>query len=93
MLLSLGALRLLRSSRVPSCDFASQSSSRCSSGNLTTLSQVHLALTQPDAYGAGDSLGGLETLRLGEWILKILPNSKSQKLQVAKAKIQIKIKL
>jgi len=93
MLLSLGALRLLRSSHAPSCDFASQSSSRCSSGNLTTLSQVHLALTQPDAYGAGESLGGLETLRLGEWILKILPNSKSPKLQAAKAKIQIKINL
>ena len=38
-------------------------------------------------------LGGLETWRLGEWILKILPISKSPKLQVAKAKIQIKIKL
>ena len=38
-------------------------------------------------------LGGLETMRLGEWILKILPNSKSPKLQVAKAKSQIKIKL
>ena len=67
MLLSLGALRLLRSSRI--------------------------ALTQPDAYGAGESLGGLETMRLGEWILKILSNSKSPKLQVAKAKSQIKIKM
>ena len=65
MLLSLGALRLLRSSR--------------------------FALTQPDAHGAGESLGGLETMRLGEWILKILPNSKSPKLQVAKAKSQIKL--
>ena len=36
MLLSLGALRLLRSSRI--------------------------ALTQPDAYGAGESLGGLESV-------------------------------
>ena len=35
-LLSLGALRLLRSSRAPSCDFASQSSSCYSSGDLTT---------------------------------------------------------
>ena len=35
-------------------------------------------------------LGGLETMRLGEWILNILPNSKSPKLQVAKAKSQIK---
>ena len=43
--------------------------------------------------GAGESLGGLETMRLEEWILKILLNSQSQKLQVAKAKIQIKIKL
>ena len=67
MLLSLGALRLLRSSR--------------------------FALTKPDAHGAGESLGGLETMRLGEWILNILPNSKSPKLQVAKAKSQIKFKL
>ena len=39
-LLSLGALRLLRSSR--------------------------FALTQPDAFGAGESLGGLEFWRTGE---------------------------
>ena len=51
---SLGPLRSLRGSRAPSCDFASQSSSRCSSGNLTTLSQVLLALRQPDAFGAGE---------------------------------------
>ena len=51
---SLGPLRPLRGSRAPSCDFASQSSSRCSSGNLTTLSQVLLALRQPDAFGAGE---------------------------------------
>ena len=31
-----------RASRAPSCDFASQSSSCYSSGNLTTSSQVHL---------------------------------------------------
>ena len=29
--------------RAPSCDFASQSSSRCSSGNLTASPQVHFA--------------------------------------------------
>ena len=39
-------LRLFRSSRAPSCDFASQSSSCYSSGDLTTSSQVHLALTK-----------------------------------------------
>ncbi|MBO5775488.1 MAG: hypothetical protein J6R63_05705, partial [Kiritimatiellae bacterium] len=78
-LLSLGALRLLRSSRTPSCDFASQSSSRCSSGDLTTLSQVYLALTQPDACGAGESLGDSETRRQGEDSEKSpnLPNSQT----------------
>ena len=38
------------SSRAPSCDFASQSSSCYSSGDLTTSSQVHLALTRPDRF-------------------------------------------
>jgi hypothetical protein len=51
----LRSVDILRSSRTPSCDFASQSSSRCSSGDLTTLSQVYLALTQPDRYAAGAS--------------------------------------
>ena len=36
------------------------------SGNLTTSSQVHLALTQPDACGAGESRGDSETRSLGE---------------------------
>ena len=51
----LRSMDTLRSSRTPSCDFASQSSSRCSSGDLTTLSQVYLALTQPDDFVAGAS--------------------------------------
>ncbi len=51
---SRGALRLLRSSCAPSCDFASQSSSLRSSGNLTPAAQVHHALGQPDAFGAGE---------------------------------------
>ena len=49
---------LLRSSRAPSCDFASQSSSLRSSGNLTASPQVHPALTRPDACGAGASRDG-----------------------------------
>ena len=44
---ALGPLRPLRGSRAPSCDFASQSSSLRSSGDLTASPQVHLALRQP----------------------------------------------
>ena len=54
---------LLRSSRAPSCDFASQSSSLRSSGHLTASPQVHPALTRPDACGAGASRDG-HSLRL-----------------------------
>ena len=44
-----GALRLLCSSRAPSCDIRiRECSSLRSSGNLTASPQVHLALTQPD---------------------------------------------
>ena len=43
----------LRGSRAPSCDFASQSSSLRSSGDLTASPQVHLALRQPDACRRG----------------------------------------
>ena len=75
-LLSLGVLRLLRSSRAPFCDFASQSSSCYSSGDLTTSSQVHLALTQPDACGAGESLGDVEIGSSGG-VSQNLQNSKS----------------
>ena len=46
---ALGPLRPLRGSRAPSCDFALQSSSLRSSGDLTASPQVHLALRQPDA--------------------------------------------
>ena len=53
------------------------------SGNLTTSSQVHLALTQPDACGAGESLGDLESWRSGG--VKLL-NFQSPKLQEAEAK-------
>ena len=53
---ALGPLRPLRGSRAPSCDFASQSSSLRSSGDLTASPQVHLALGQPDAFGAGECL-------------------------------------
>ena len=60
---SRGALRLLRSSRAPSCDFASQSSSLRSSGDLTASPQVHPALTRPDTCGAGASRDG-HSLRL-----------------------------
>ena len=49
---------LLRSSRTPSCAFASQSSSLRSSGDLTASPQVHPALTRPDACGAGASRDG-----------------------------------
>ena len=54
---------LLRSSRAPSCDFASQSSSLRSSGNLTASPQVHPALTRPDICCAGASRDG-HSLRL-----------------------------
>ena len=50
---ALGPLRPLRGSRAPSCDFASQSSSLRSSGDLTASPQVHLALRQPDACRRG----------------------------------------
>ena len=62
---ALGPLRPLRGSRAPSCDFALQSSSLRSSGDLTQSSslrssgdltaspQVHLALRQPDACRRG----------------------------------------
>ena len=50
---ALGPLRPLRGSRAPSCDFASQSSSLRSSGDLTASPQVHLALGQPDACRRG----------------------------------------
>ena len=53
---------LLRSSRAP-CDFASQSSSLRSSGDLTASPQVHPALTRPGACGAGASRDG-HSLRL-----------------------------
>ena len=46
------------------------------SGNLTTSSQVHLALTQPDACGAGESLGDVEIGSSGE-VSQNLQNSKS----------------
>ena len=46
------------------------------SGNLTTSSQVHLALTQPDACGAGESLGDVEIGSSGEGSQN-LQNSKS----------------
>ena len=59
---SRGALRLLRSSRAPSCDFASQSSSLRSSGDLTASPQVHLALRQPDACRRGRMTRDHETL-------------------------------
>ena len=49
--------------RAPSCDFASQSSSLRSSGDLTASPQVHPALTRPDACGAGASRDG-HSLRL-----------------------------
>ena len=52
------------------------------SGNLTTSSQVHLALTQPDACGAGESLGDVEIGSSGG--VKLL-NSQSPKLQETKA--------
>ena len=52
---ALGPLRPLRGSRAPSCDFASQSSSLRSSGDLTASPQVHLALRQPDDFVAGES--------------------------------------
>ena len=50
---ALGPLRPLRGSRAPSCDFALQSSSLRSSGDLTASPQVHLALRQPDACRRG----------------------------------------
>ena len=46
------------------------------SGNLTTSSQVHLALTQPDACGAGESLGDVEIGSSGE-VSQNLQNFKS----------------
>ena len=55
--------RLRRASRAPSCDFALQSSSCYSSGDLTTSSQVHLALTRPDRFAAGASRGQPDRLR------------------------------
>ena len=63
---SRGALRLLRSSRAPSCDFASQSSSCYSSGDLTTSSQVHLALTRPDRFAAGASCSSANLIACGD---------------------------
>ena len=44
----------------PSCDLASKGSLLRSSGNLIASRQVHLALTQPAAYVAGESLGVFE---------------------------------
>ena len=59
---ALGPLRPLRGSRAPSCDFASQSSSLRSSGDLTASPQVHLALRQPDACRRGRMTRDHETL-------------------------------
>ena len=59
VLLSLGAMRLLRSS--------------------------HFALTQPDAFGAGESRGVWELWRLGEEAKSFLPSSFSPNLPAAKA--------
>ncbi len=63
---SRGALRLLRSSRAPSCDFASQSSLCYSSGDLTTSLQVHFALTRPDRSAAGASRSSVNLIAFGD---------------------------
>ena len=65
-LLARGLAALLRSSRAPSCDFVSQSSSCYSSGDLTTSSQVHLALTRPGGFAAGASCSSVNLIAFGD---------------------------
>ena len=52
--------------RAPFCDFNSQSSSCYSSGDLTSSSQVHLALTRPDRFAAGASRSSDNLIAFGD---------------------------